>query len=76
MSPQDYQDEVTKFLSEYLSEELVIELVSVSDMMGSADGLRALRDRIRGDFIIWGSDMISQELLVKWLTSTASRTLT
>jgi NDP-sugar pyrophosphorylase family protein len=37
-----------------------VELVWVDHMNGSADGLRAVYDRIRGDFICMGSDMLSQ----------------
>lgn len=37
-----------------------IDLVVVEEMSGSADGLRAVSDRIRGDFFCLGSDFISQ----------------
>ena len=37
-----------------------IEIVLVDEMMGSADGLRAVSDRIRGDFFCLHSDFISQ----------------
>lgn len=37
-----------------------IDLVIVDEMSGSADGLRAVSDRIRGDFFCLGSDFISQ----------------
>ena len=34
---------------------MAVELVGVPDMLGSADGLRAVSDRIRGDFIVYSS---------------------
>ena len=37
-----------------------IEIIPVPDMLGSADALRAVADRIRGDFIVVNSDLISQ----------------
>ena len=37
-----------------------IDLVWVDELIGSADGLRAVSDRIRGDFICLGSDLVSQ----------------
>lgn len=37
-----------------------IDLVFVDEMMGSADGLRAVGERIRGDFIVMSSDFMSQ----------------
>lgn len=40
-----------------------IDLVTVEDMYGSADCLRAVRERIRGDFFCLHSDFISQYCL-------------
>lgn len=37
-----------------------IELIAIEEMSGSADGLRAVAERIRGDFFCLGSDFISQ----------------
>ena len=37
-----------------------IDLVFVDEMLGSADGLRAVSDRIRGDFLCLSSDFICQ----------------
>lgn len=40
-----------------------IDLVTIDEMNGSADCLRAVSDRIRGDFICLHSDFISQYTL-------------
>jgi hypothetical protein len=37
-----------------------IEIIPVPDMLGSADALRAVADRIRGDFLVLNSDIVSQ----------------
>ena len=58
---EDYIPSVSAFLSTYSREDLNfhIELVPVPRMMGSADGLRAVSDRIRGDFIVYSSDVLT-----------------
>lgn len=52
---------VSAFLATYNREDIDtnLELISVSRMMGSADGLRAVNDRIRGDFIVITSDVVT-----------------
>lgn len=57
VSPQEYKTPMTQFLAEYMRESIVIDLVCVEDMMGSADGLRAVGDRLRGDFIYMSSEV-------------------
>ena len=42
---------------------MVVELILVEEMLGSADGLRAVNERIREDFIVVGSDVISEVTL-------------
>eukprot|EP00596_Hydrurales_sp_CCMP1899_P006853 CAMPEP_0119040746 /NCGR_PEP_ID=MMETSP1177-20130426/10741_1 /TAXON_ID=2985 /ORGANISM="Ochromonas sp, Strain CCMP1899" /LENGTH=392 /DNA_ID=CAMNT_0007006067 /DNA_START=122 /DNA_END=1299 /DNA_ORIENTATION=- len=60
-APREYQTQLSQFLSEYgNSDTASVEFVWVDHMNGSADGLRAVYDRIRGDFICMGSDMLSQ----------------
>lgn len=63
MSPSEYKVQLSNFLEEYrltVNVTVTLELVLVEDMVGSADGLRAVSDRIRGDFIFVSSDLISQ----------------
>ena len=57
VSPQEYQTPMTQFLAEYMRENIVIDLVCVENMMGSADGLRAVGERLRGDFIYLSSEV-------------------
>jgi NDP-sugar pyrophosphorylase family protein len=58
VAPAEYQIHLSQFLSEYMREALeIIDLVTVEDMMGSADGLRAVSERIRGDFIFMAADV-------------------
>ena len=57
VAPQEYQTPMTQFLAEYMRENIVIDLVCVENMMGSADGLRAIGERLRGDFIYLSSEV-------------------
>ena len=57
VAPADYQAPLSHFLSDHMSENVVIDLVIVENMMGSVDGLRAVSERIRGDFIYITSDV-------------------
>ena len=57
VSPQEYQTPMTQFLAEYMRENIAIDLVCVENMMGSADGLRAVGERLRGDFIYLSSEV-------------------
>jgi hypothetical protein len=58
--PRDYEAQLSRFLADYVRTKMSIDLVISEDMSGSADGLRAVSDRIRGDFFCVGSDFISQ----------------
>ena len=63
VAPKEFELPLSNFLKDYrssLSINVNIDPVFVEDMMGSADGLRAVSDRIRGDFICVSSDFISQ----------------
>lgn len=52
---------MAQFMSEYgQSTNTNVEFIWVDEMIGSADGLRAASDRIRGDFICLGSDVLCQ----------------
>jgi hypothetical protein len=62
-TPQEYQTQLSHFIVEeynHSSTAMGIEIIPVPDMLGSADALRAVADRIRGDFIVVNSDIISQ----------------
>lgn len=60
-APKEYEEQIITFLKhEYQISKLSVEVVPVEDMMGSVDGLRALADKVRGDFICLGSDVLSQ----------------
>lgn len=63
-TPPEFQTQLSHFIvEEYISTtsaNMGIEIISVPDMLGSADALRAVADRIRGDFIVVNSDLISQ----------------
>ena len=51
-APREYQAQLSQFLSEYgNTDSASVEFVWVDDMTGSADGLRAVHDRIRYLFI-------------------------
>jgi len=60
VAPKEYEVKLSHFLGEYIRASMSIDLVVVEEMSGSADGLRAVSDRIRGDFFCLGSDFISQ----------------
>jgi hypothetical protein len=60
VAPREYESKLSHFLGEYVREAMNIDLVVVDDIIGSADCLRAVSDRIRGDFFCLGSDFISQ----------------
>lgn len=62
-APQEYQTPLSLFIAEEYNPSVTtlgIEIVPVPDMLGSADALRAITDRIRGDFIVINSDVVSQ----------------
>ena len=60
VAPKEYEVKLSHFLGEYVRGSMSIDLVIVDEMSGSADGLRAVSDRIRGDFFCLGSDFVSQ----------------
>lgn len=63
VAPKEYEVKLSHFLGEYVRASMSIDLVVVEEMSGSADGLRAVSDRIRGDFFCLGSDFVSQYCL-------------
>ena len=62
VAPSDYQVSLSQFLSEYvIRESMTIERIFVEkDNFNSCDALRAVSDRIRGDFICIHSDVFSR----------------
>ena len=55
----DYQEALSTFLrgSDHMRHtDLAVDLVVVDSMTGSADGLRAISERLRGDFIVMSGD--------------------
>lgn len=60
VAPREYEIAVSHFMADYVRGQMSVEFVPVDDMMGSVDGLKAVSDRIRGDFICISSDVISQ----------------
>jgi hypothetical protein len=60
VAPKEYEGKLSHFLGEYTRNSMSIDLVAIDDMYGSADCLRAVKDRIRGDFFCLNSDFISQ----------------
>jgi len=63
VTPREYEALLTHFLADYVRNNMKIDLVVVDEMTGSADGLRAVSDRIRGDFICLSTDFICQYTL-------------
>ena len=60
-APKEYEEQIVTFLkNDYQISKLSVQVVPVDDMIGSVDGLRALADKVRGDFICLGSDVLSQ----------------
>lgn len=57
VGPSEYQTPLSQFLSEYMRESMTIDFVTVENMTGSCDGLRAVSERLRGDFILMSSDV-------------------
>ena len=48
VAPREYHTQLSQFLSEYgNADNASVEFVWVDDMVGSADGLRAVNERIR-----------------------------
>lgn len=61
VTPPEYHERLARFLSTYVrvDQSMIIELVTAQRMHGSADALRAVHERIRGDFIVIQSDLIT-----------------
>lgn len=57
VGPSEYQTPLSQFLSEYMRESMTIDFVMVENMTGGCDGLRAVGERLRGDFIFLSSDI-------------------
>ena len=62
VSPEDYKTQIASSLADYSSDVMKVELVAVigDDFQGTADCLRFISKRIRGDFIFLSSDVICQ----------------
>ncbi len=60
MTPQEYYLQLSQFVLTLFESGLIIEVIPVEEFVGSADAVRAVSDRIRGDFIVFNSDTISQ----------------
>lgn len=60
VTPKEYYPQLSQFLLSHIDDEVLIELIQVNELYGSADAVRAVHDRIRGDFIFVNSDTLSQ----------------
>lgn len=62
VSPEDYKTQIASSLADYSSDVMKVELVPVvgDDFQGTADCLRFISKRIRGDFIFLSSDVVCQ----------------
>jgi NDP-sugar pyrophosphorylase family protein len=73
VSPKEYHTQLSRFIADYRLESdnggsqryiPCVELVIVDEMLGSADGLRAVSERIRGpEFICISFDFFSEVAL-------------
>lgn len=57
--PNEFASKISQFLIENNKSLMKIDIVGVEEMLGSADAVRAVHDKITGDFIVLGSDVIS-----------------
>jgi NDP-sugar pyrophosphorylase family protein len=64
VTPSDFETALRQFLDDNSRESMKVELIVIPEMMGTADGIRAVAERIRGDFIYISSDTISQFSLI------------
>ena len=62
VTPEDYKTQIASSLADYSSDVMKVELVAVigDDFQGTADCLRFISKRIRGDFLFLSSDVICQ----------------
>eukprot|EP01031_Cornospumella_fuschlensis_P022957 gene22957-27937_t len=66
--PSDYKTAFERFLSDYLRDNMSIDLVVAEDMTGGCDGIRAVSERLRGDVIVLHADLICQFSLAALVT--------
>jgi translation initiation factor eIF-2B subunit gamma len=55
---QEYQEPIRQFLSTFTDPHMRLEFVLVEELLGSADCLRAVGGRIRGDFLCISTDSL------------------
>lgn len=71
VTPNEFKEQLSQFLNGYLPEDekLKIELVGIASesITGSADYVRAVSSKIRGDFIVIGSDMVTEMNLAEMI---------
>jgi NDP-sugar pyrophosphorylase family protein len=61
VAPREYYSRLSQELLSYLEDDnVLIEIIQVNELFGTADAVRAVHDRIRGDFIVYNSDTLSQ----------------
>ena len=53
-----YETVLVQFLAEYQRDSFFVDLVVIDDLLGDADALRAVSDRIHQNFIVFGSDVV------------------
>ena len=59
VAPREYRQQLDLFILSLTEVNLKVDLVYVDDMADSADGLRAISDRITSDFIILSTDFMT-----------------
>jgi len=74
VSPQEFIIPLRQFKNEDVRDNINIDLVFVDNVEGAVDCIRAVNDRIRGDFICITSDVISQVNLFQLVTLHRIRT--
>lgn len=60
VAPEEYCPRLNAFLQRFGSDLIAVDLVSVADMAGSADALRAVSDRVRADVVVLSTELLSQ----------------
>jgi hypothetical protein len=63
VAPVEYCEALNSFLAAYGRNNISLDLISVADMSGSVDALRAISDRVHSDTIVMQSDFVSQYLI-------------
>jgi GTP:adenosylcobinamide-phosphate guanylyltransferase len=66
VTTEEFSTSLKQYCEEYPrdGDNMKVELISLPEIIGTADGLRAVADRIRGDFIVLSCDVISQFSLI------------